>query len=48
MVVSPENVPKRLSAMIIGQRSAAQYGQYSAPMYKISGLPLEVSADAPL
>ena len=30
-VASPENVPNRLSATIIAQRSAAQYGQYSAP-----------------
>src|SRR5919108_5133438 len=34
--------------MIIDQRSAAQYGQYSAPMYSISGLPPEVSGVPPL
>src|ERR1700760_2864709 len=43
MVESPANVPNRLSAWIIAHRSAAQYGQYSAPMYSISGLPLAVS-----
>src|SRR5580693_237725 len=47
MVASPENVPNRLSATIIAQRSAAQYGQYSAPTYSTSGLPLAVRA-APL
>ncbi len=31
-VARPLNVPNRLSATIIAQRSAAQYGQYSAPM----------------
>ena len=44
-VASPENVPNRLSATIIAQRSAAQYGQYSAPMYSTSGLPLAVRAE---
>src|SRR4249919_3993840 len=48
MVLSPEKVPNRLRATIIDQRSAAQYGQYSAPMYSISGLPPEVSGVAPL
>src|SRR6266699_1096834 len=48
MVLSPENVPNRLRATIIDQRSAAQYGQYSAPMYRISGLPPEVSGVPPL
>src|ERR1700746_2069275 len=48
MVLSPENVPNRLRATIIDQRSAAQYGQYSAPMYSISGLPLEVRGVPPL
>src|SRR6266480_2026993 len=47
-VLSPEKVPNRLSATIIDQRSAAQYGQYSAPMYSISGLPPEVSGVPPL
>src|SRR5215475_5257897 len=47
-VLSPEKVPNRLSATIIAQRSAAQYGQYSAPMYSISGLPPEVSGVPPL
>src|SRR5919108_4648749 len=47
MVLSPENVPNRLSATIIDQRSAAQYGQYSAPMYSSSGLPLAVSGVPP-
>src|SRR5579875_3742741 len=42
-VRSPENVPNRLSATIAAQRSAAQNGQYSAPMYSTSGLPPEVS-----
>src|SRR5580658_530728 len=40
----PVNVPNLLKATIIPQRSAAQYGQYSAPMYSISGLPFSVSA----
>src|SRR5207247_8480912 len=48
MVLSPEKVPNRLNAMIIDQRSAAQYGQYSAPMYSISGLPPEVRGVPPL
>src|SRR4249919_3025310 len=48
MVLSPEKVPNRLRATIIDQRSAAQYGQYSAPMYSISGLPPEVSGVPPL
>ena len=47
-VLSPEKVPNRLRATIIDQRSAAQYGQYSAPMYSISGLPPEVSGVPPL
>jgi len=37
------NVPNRLSATAIDQRSSAQYGQNSAPMYSISGLPFLVS-----
>src|SRR5579875_3460660 len=47
-VVSPTfcSVPKRDSAVATAHRSAAQYGQYSAPMYRISGLPLSVSAGA--
>ena len=36
-------MPNRLSATIMAQRLAAQYGQYSAPTYKSSGLPPEVS-----
>jgi hypothetical protein len=32
MVDSPVNLPNRLSATIIDQLSAPQYGQYSAPM----------------
>src|SRR5438093_3447166 len=40
---SPENVPNLLSATAIAHRWAAQYGQYSAPMYTTSGLPPEVS-----
>ena len=36
-------MPKRLSALTIAQRWAAQNGQYSAPMYSTSGLPPEVS-----
>jgi len=32
VVLSPENAPKRLSAMITGQRSAAQNGQKLGPM----------------
>ena len=36
--------PNRLSATAMAQRSAAQYGQNSAPMKSISGLPLLVSA----
>jgi hypothetical protein len=47
-VLSPEKVPNRLRASIIAQRSPAQYGQYSAPMYSISGLPPEVSGVPPL
>ena len=43
IVLSPENVPKRLSDMTMAQRWAAQNGQYSAPMYSTSGLPPEVS-----
>ena len=39
---------QRESATIIDQRSAAQYGQYSAPMYSISGFPPEVSGVPPL
>src|SRR6204780_5670228 len=39
-----ENVPNLLSASASAQRSAAQYGQYSAPMYSTSGLPFMVSA----
>ncbi len=31
IVFSPVNVPNRLSATIMPQRLAAQYGQYSAP-----------------
>src|SRR5258706_2836825 len=34
------NVPNRLSAAIIAHRSAAQYGQYSAPIYRNSGFPV--------
>src|ERR1700722_1216156 len=37
MLPRSDHVPKRLSATIVDQRCAAQYGQYSAPMYKISG-----------
>ena len=44
IVLSPENVPKRLSDTIMAQRWAPQNGQYSAPMYRISGLPPAVSA----
>src|SRR6478609_5233341 len=47
-VLSPEKAPNRLRATIIDQRSAAQYGQYSAPMYSISGFPPEVSGVPPL
>src|ERR1700730_3069438 len=43
MPCKPEKVPKRLSATTMAQRSVAQYGQYSAPMYSTSGLPLAVS-----
>src|ERR1700740_358705 len=42
---SGEKVPNRLSATAIAQRSAAQYGHHSAPMYSISGLPPEVSGE---
>ena len=38
-------MPKRLSATAMAHRSVAQYGQYSAPMYRTSGLPPEVSAE---
>ncbi len=37
-------MPNRLSATTIAQRSVAQNGQYSAPMYSTSGLPPLVSA----
>ena len=43
-----EKVPNLLSATVIAHRSAAQYGQYSAPMYSISGFPCEVSGGAPV
>src|ERR1700732_5561595 len=43
MPCKPEKVPKRLSATTMAHRSVAQYGQYSAPMYSTSGLPLAVS-----
>ena len=33
-----ENVPNRDRAMTNGHRSVAQKGQYSAPMYRTSGL----------
>src|SRR5580658_4308359 len=39
-----ERVPNRLSASASAHRSAAQYGQYSAPMYSTSGLPFSVRA----
>src|ERR1022692_1547257 len=41
----PEKVPKRLSATTMAHRSVAQYGQYSAPMYRTSGLPADVRAE---
>src|ERR1035441_600744 len=41
----PEKVPKRLSATTMDHRSVAQYGQYSAPMYRTSGLPADVRAE---
>ena len=43
MKCSPENVPNLLSATTSAQRSAAQYGQYSAPTYTTCGLPPLVS-----
>src|SRR5438067_1744062 len=43
MVCSPLKVPNRLSATIIAHRWAAQYGQYSAPMYSTWGFPSWVS-----
>src|ERR1700727_345424 len=39
MPCSGESVPNLLSATAIDHRMAAQYGQNSAPMYSISGLP---------
>src|SRR5581483_5009028 len=42
------NVPKRDSATTTAHRSAAQYGQYSAPRYTTSGLPPSVSTACPL
>src|SRR3984893_3171832 len=39
-----ESVPNRLSATAMDHRMAAQYGQNSAPMYSISGLPPLVSS----
>src|ERR1700761_2762162 len=47
-VLSPEKVPNRLRATIIDQRSAAQYGQSSAPMYTTSGSPPEAGGAPPL
>src|SRR5260221_11786001 len=41
-----ESVPNRVSATAMDQRMAAQYGQNSAPMYSISGLPPLVSGVA--
>src|SRR5262249_58040667 len=40
---NPENTPNRLSATVSAHRSAAQHGQYPAPMYSTSGLPFTVS-----
>ncbi len=42
--MSPENWPNRDRAAITDQRAAAQYGQYSEPMYRTTGLPGVVSA----
>ena len=39
--LKPVKVPNFERAITIAQRSAAQKGQYSAPMYRISGLPSE-------
>src|SRR5450759_1581449 len=44
MPLRPEKVPNLLSATTMAHRSAAQYGQYSAPMYSTSGFPPDVSA----
>src|ERR1700726_72104 len=41
----PEKVPNRLSPPTMDHRSVAQYGQYSAPMYRTSGLPADVRAE---
>src|SRR6478609_7920661 len=43
---SPVNVPNRDRATTMAQRSAAQYGQYSAPTYRTFGLPPSVRAGA--
>ena len=40
VALSPLKVPKRDRASTIDHRSAAQNGQYSAPMKRISGFPL--------
>src|ERR1039457_1511206 len=42
----PAKGQKRLSATAMAHRSAAQYGQYSAPTYSTSGLP-PVAAGGP-
>src|ERR1039457_6452651 len=44
MPLRPAKVPNLLSATTMAHRSAAQYGQYSAPMYSTSGFPPDVSA----
>src|SRR5580658_7815675 len=41
----PVKFPNLSRATIIAQRSAAQKGQYSAPMYRTSGLPLSVRGE---
>src|ERR1019366_3492521 len=39
VVPSPANTPKCDNATVRAHRCAAQYGQYSAPTYRTSGLP---------
>lgn len=43
-----EKCPNLERATMVGQRSAAQNGQYSAPMYSSSGLPEFISGVCPL
>src|ERR1700722_17334800 len=48
MKLTPDSVPNRLSAAASTQRSAAQNGQNSPPMWRTSGLPWAVGSATPL